>query len=206
MVRLTRVYTRTGDDGHTALGDGSRVAKNDARVVAYADVDEANSALGIAVAAEGADTMEPEVRDVVLRIQNELFDVGADLCTPLREDDRARTRLRIDDAAVARLEVACDRWNADLDDLRSFVLPGGSPTAAALHVARAVTRRAERSAWAAIEVHGSEPAAAQSPAGAGGVNPLTAVYLNRLSDLLFVLARVHNRGSGDVLWVPGEGR
>lgn len=203
MVRLTRIYTRTGDDGSTALGDFSRVAKTDLRVVAYADVDEANSQLGVALAGDGLD---PQIRTRLLRVQNELFDVGADLCTPLRADDTAASRLRITQDAITRLEDACDHWNADLGDLRSFVLPGGTPAAAALHVARAVTRRAERAAWAAIEQYGTEPAPAGDEAGTGGVNTLTATYLNRLSDLLFVLARVANRDAGDVLWVPGGDR
>jgi cob(I)alamin adenosyltransferase len=192
MVNLTRIYTRTGDDGTTALGDFSRTSKNDPRLTAYADVDEANSAIGVALA-----VTEPDERIAVLlrRVQNDLFDVGADLCTPLTAEPPERAPLRVTGEYVDRLEQACDTWNADLPALRSFILPGGRPASAFLHVARTVTRRAERSVWAAIETHGSE--------GDGGVNPITARYLNRLSDLLFILCRAANGEDGDVLWVPG---
>lgn len=191
MVNLTRIYTRTGDDGTTGLGDMSRTTKNDLRLVAFADVDEANSALGVALAAGG---ITGEVRDLLLRIQNELFDVGADLCTPVVAEP-AHPPLRVEPEYVARLESAIDEHNAALPKLRSFVLPGGSAAAAHLHVARTVVRRAERSTWAALAEHGS------------GMNVLAATYLNRLSDLLFVLARHANvDAGGDVLWKPGGDR
>jgi cob(I)alamin adenosyltransferase len=196
MVNLTRIYTRTGDDGTTALGDFSRTSKTDPRLVAYADVDEANAAIGVALALA---SLPDPVTSLLTRVQNELFDVGADLCvpvTPLAPDATAPLRVTAD--YVDRLETACDHHNADLRALRSFVLNGGTPGAALLHVARTVVRRAERSAWAAIDTYGD------------GVNALTAKYLNRLSDLLFILARVANTpacgGAGDVLWVPGGER
>jgi len=197
MVNLTRIYTRTGDDGTTALGDFSRTSKTDPRLVAYADVDEANSAIGVALAVDtaGAGDLADEVAQLLRRVQNDLFDVGADLCTPLTDVVPERPPLRVTQEYVTRLEAACDRWNAELAPLRSFVLPGGTPAAAHLHVARTVTRRAERAVWTALAHHGSE--------GDGGVNPLTATYLNRLSDLLFILGRHANRAAGDVLWVPG---
>ena len=198
MVNLTRIYTRTGDDGTTALGDFTRTSKTDPRLVAYADVDEANSTIGVALAVDaspGGGHLAADVVTLLRRVQNDLFDVGADLCTPLSDVAPERPPLRVTDGYVGRLEEACDRWNAELKPLRSFVLPGGTPAAAHLHVARTVTRRAERSVWAAVAHHGS--------AGAGGVNLLTATYLNRLSDLLFILSRHANRATGDVLWVPG---
>ncbi len=185
-VHLTRIYTRTGDDGTTALGDLSRVAKTSPRIAAFADVDEANAAIGVAVALGGLDA---EVVAVLLVIQNDLFDVGADLCTPIVAEPRW-TPLRVTQAYVDRLEAACDRFNATLDKLDSFVLPGGSPGSALLHVARTVTRRAERMTWAQLE---AEPET---------TNPVTALYLNRLSDLLFILSRHANREIGDVLWRP----
>jgi len=192
MVNLTRIYTRTGDDGTTALGDFSRTSKNDPRLVAYADVDEANSAIGVVLATTGLD--EPMVT-LLRRVQNDLFDLGADLCTPLSTTASKHPPLRVTGEYVDRLEQACDHWNADLPALRSFILPGGTAGSAYLHVARTVTRRAERAVWAAIETHGSS--------GDGGVNPLTARYLNRLSDLLFILCRAANGPDGDILWVPG---
>ena len=192
MVNLTRIYTRTGDDGTTGLGDFSRTSKNDPRLVAYADVDEANSALGV-VLAMGA-LAEPLVA-LVRRVQNDLFDVGADLCTPLTSTPPKHPPLRVTQEYIDRLEAACDEWNEDLPALRSFILPGGTPGSAFLHVARTVTRRAERAVWAAIDAHGTGPD--------GGVNPLTAQYLNRLSDLLFILCRVANGAAGDILWHPG---
>jgi cob(I)alamin adenosyltransferase len=198
MVNLTRIYTRTGDDGTTALGDFSRTSKNDARLVAFADVDEANSALGVVLSRSdnlSRSDLDPRIADLLRRVQNDLFDVGADLCTPLTDTTPERPPLRITQTYVTRLEEACDTWNADLPALRSFILPGGTPAAAYLHVARTVTRRAERAVWAAIETHGSS--------GDGGVNPLTAQYLNRLSDLLFILGRAVNGTDGDVLWTPG---
>ena len=192
-VVLSRIYTRTGDDGTTALGDGSRANKTDPRLAAYADVDEANCAIGAAVTMGG---LPAEITSLLIRVQNELFDVGADLCNPIAPADGqpARPQLRIDDNYVTRLEQACDAYNEGLPVLRSFVLPGGSPGAAALHTARTVVRRAERSAWAAVEAHGDT------------VSPLPARYLNRLSDLLFILARQANEPDGDVLWQPGGQR
>ena len=192
-VVLSRIYTRTGDDGTTALGDGSRADKTDPRLAAYADVDEANCAIGAAVTMGG---LPAEITSLLIRLQNELFDVGADLCNPVAPADgpSARSQLRIDDDYVTRLEQACDAYNEGLPVLRSFVLPGGSPGAAALHTARTVVRRAERSAWAAVEAHGDT------------VSPLPARYLNRLSDLLFILARQANQPVGDLLWRPGEQR
>jgi cob(I)alamin adenosyltransferase len=193
MVNLTRIYTRTGDDGTTALGDFSRTSKNDPRLIAYADVDEANSAIGVVLTM--APDLPAELAAVLRRVQNDLFDVGADLCTPLALTPPKHAPLRVTEAYVTRLEQACDSWNADLPALRSFILPGGSPGAAYLHVARTVARRAERSVWAAIEAHGTD--------AGGGVNTLTAQYLNRLSDLLFILSRAANGPQGDILWLPG---
>jgi cob(I)alamin adenosyltransferase len=185
-VHLTRIYTRTGDDGSTALGDMSRVSKTDPRLAAYADVDEANSAIGVALALGG---LADELRAVLGQVQNDLFDVGADLCTPVVPDPRFPP-LRVTEAYVQRLEQACDEFNEQLPKLNSFLLPGGTPGAALLHVARTVTRRAERSTWALLA------------ADAEHTNAMTARYLNRLSDLLFILARTANPG-GDVLWRPG---
>ncbi|MGH3874522.1 MAG: cob(I)yrinic acid a,c-diamide adenosyltransferase [Pseudonocardiaceae bacterium] len=185
-VHLTRIYTRTGDDGTTGLGDFTRVPKTDPRLAAYADVDEANSALGVALAL-GA--LPQRLVTVLLQVQNDLFDVGADLCNPLSEDPKYPP-LRIDDSYVTRLESWCDEFNAPLPKLDSFILPGGTPGAALLHTARTVTRRAERSTWALLAVD------------ADRTNPLTARYLNRLSDLLFILCRIANP-DGDVLWKPG---
>jgi cob(I)alamin adenosyltransferase len=185
-VHLTRIYTRTGDDGTTGLGDMSRAAKTGARVAAYGDVDEANSAIGVAIAL-GA--LPDPLATLLTSVQNDLFDVGADLCTPIVPDPQWPT-LRVDDSYVQRLEAACDEHNASLPKLDSFVLPGGTPGAALLHVARTVVRRAERSTWALLE---AEPDA---------TNPVAATYLNRLSDLLFILARVANAEPGDVTWRP----
>ncbi len=200
MVNLTRIYTRTGDDGTTSLGDLSRTRKTDSRLAAYADANEANAALGVALACT---ELPEDVRAVLLRVQNDLFDVGADLSTPLQESYEYPP-LRVDEAWVAELEADCDRYLEPLEKLRSFILPGGTPAAAHLHHALTVVRRAERSTWAAIEAHGTEPGATR---GEGGVNPVAATYLNRLSDLLFVLARTANAGAGgDVLWRPGGGR
>lgn len=187
MVNLTRIYTRTGDDGTTSLGDMSRTRKTDARLRAYADVDEANSSIGVALALGG---IEGDLHALLTGIQNDLFDVGADLCTPI-VDDPEYPPLRITMDYIERLEGACDSFNADLEPLRSFILPGGTPAASLLHVSRTVVRRAERSTWEALETYGE------------GVNPLTATYLNRLSDLLFILARTANAERGDVLWQPG---
>ncbi|MFY9330874.1 MAG: cob(I)yrinic acid a,c-diamide adenosyltransferase [Candidatus Nanopelagicales bacterium] len=187
MVNLTRIYTRTGDDGTTSLGDMSRTRKTDARLRAYADVDEANSSIGVALA---LGDLSGEVHALLTGVQNDLFDVGADLCTPIVENPEYPP-LRITDDYVTRLEQACDAYNENLSALRSFILPGGTPGAALLHVARTVARRAERTTWEAID---------EFPEA---VNPLTAAYLNRLSDLLFILARTANGEQGDVLWQPG---
>ena len=189
-VHLTRIYTRTGDDGTTGLSDFSRVTKNDSRLVAYADCDEANAAIGAAIAL--GSPAEPLTR-VLRQIQNDLFDAGADLSTPV-VDNPKYPPLRITQTYIDRLEAWCDQYNEPLPALNSFVLPGGSPLSALLHVARTVTRRAERSAWAAVE--------AQLEANTASVSPLPAKYLNRLSDLLFILSRVANP-DGDVLWQPG---
>lgn len=188
-VHLTRIYTRTGDDGTTGLSDMSRVAKTDARLVAYADCDEANAAIGAALALGHPDT---QITDVLRQIQNDLFDAGADLSTPIVENPK-HPPLRIAQSYIDRLEGWCDAYNAGLPALESFVLPGGSPLSALLHVARTVVRRAERSAWAAVDAHPE------------GVSVLPAKYLNRLSDLLFILSRVANP-DGDVLWRPGGDR
>ena len=192
MVNLTRIYTRTGDDGTTSLGDFSRVPKTDLRLVAYADVDEANSAIGVALATGG---LPDDVVDVLLTVQNDLFDVGADLCTPVKENPEVPP-LRVDEGYVAWLEQQCDRFNEELSPLRSFVLPGGTPGAALLHVARTLVRRAERATWAALHAHGED------------MNTVPATYLNRLSDLLFILSRYANRDQDgvvtDVLWEPGR--
>lgn len=188
-VHLTRIYTRTGDDGTTGLSDMSRVAKTDARLVAYADCDEANAAIGAALALGHPDT---QITDVLRQIQNDLFDAGADLSTPIVENPK-HPPLRIAQSYIDRLEGWCDAYNAGLPALKSFVLPGGSPLSALLHVARTVVRRAERSAWAAVDAHPE------------GVSVLSAKYLNRLSDLLFILSRVANP-DGDVLWRPGGDR
>ncbi|AXK34722.1 cob(I)yrinic acid a,c-diamide adenosyltransferase [Streptomyces armeniacus] len=190
MVNLTRIYTRTGDDGTTALGDMSRTAKTDARIGAYADANEANAAIGVAVA---LGELPEEVRTILVRVQNDLFDVGADLATPVAENPEFPP-LRVEQSYIDKLEADCDTFLADLEKLRSFILPGGTPGAALLHQACTVVRRAERSTWAALAEHGDV------------MNPLTATYLNRLSDLLFILARTANKEVGDVLWVPGENR
>jgi cob(I)alamin adenosyltransferase len=189
-VVLSRIYTRTGDGGSTALGDSSRVGKNDPRLAAYADVDEANCAIGAAIA---LGQLDGEVTALLTRVQNEMFDVGADLCNPITSNPKYPP-LRVDDSYVTDLERACDEHNAGLPTLRSFVLPGGTPGAALLHTARTVVRRAERTAWAALAAHPDS------------VNPVTARYLNRLSDLLFILARRANSERGDVLWKPGGER
>lgn len=190
MVNLTRIYTKTGDDGTTSLGDMSRTSKNDPRLEAYATVDEANSSIGVVLASEG---LSESVRALLVRIQNDLFDVGADLCTPV-VDSPAFEPLRVLESQITYLEEQIDSYNAQLSSLRSFVLPSGTQAAAHLHVARTVIRRAERRTWAAIHAFG------------GGVNPTTAKYLNRCSDLLFVLARYSNKDIGDQLWVPGANR
>lgn len=190
MVNLTRIYTRTGDAGETRLGDMSVTTKTDLRLEAYATVDEANAQIAVAVATGG---LTDHVVAVLTHVQNEMFDVGADLCNPVVADPEFPP-LRIEQASVDRLEQWCDHFNEDLEKLRSFILNGGTPAAAHLHVARTVVRRAERAAWAAHAVH------------AETMNPLAITYLNRLSDLLFILARHANREVGDVLWVPGGER
>jgi cob(I)alamin adenosyltransferase len=190
MVKLTRIYTRTGDDGSTALGDMSRAPKTDPRIGAYADVNEANAAIGVAVA---LGSLPEEIAQVLVRVQNDLFDVGADLATPVVADPKYPP-LRVEQGYVDKLEADCDRFLAGLEKLRSFILPGGTTGAALLHQACTVVRRAERSTWSALESHGES------------MNPLTAKYLNRLSDLLFILARTANKERGDLLWVPGENR
>ena len=190
MVNLTRIYTRTGDAGETRLGDMSVTSKNDPRLEAYADVDEANAHIGVALSLGG---LEDQVVRVLTTVQNDLFDVGADLCTPVVPDPEFPP-LRIEQEYVDRLESWCDEFNADLPKLRSFILNGGTPGAAHLHVARTVVRRAERAAWAAYREH------------AETMNVLAIKYLNRLSDLVFILARHANRANGDVLWKPGGER
>jgi cob(I)alamin adenosyltransferase len=199
MVNLTRIYTRTGDDGTTALGDLSRTRKTDRRLAAYADTNEANAAIGVALA---CGDLPEDVRAVLTRVQNDLFDVGADLSTPLQRS-YDYPPLRVKEEWVAELEADCDRYLARLEKLRSFILPGGSAGAAHLHLALTVVRRAERSVWAAVDEYGTDSGETR---GNGGVNPVTAAYLNRLSDLLFVLARCANLPGGDVLWSPGGGR
>ncbi len=202
MVNLTRIYTRTGDSGTTHLGDFTRTAKTDPRLAAYADTNEANAALGIAIA---AGQLDEDVVATLMRVQNDLFDVGADLCNPLAPSFDYPP-LRVEQQWIDELESDCDTYNERLGKLRSFILPGGSAGSAYLHLACTITRRAERSTWAAIEIYGTEPAEKGSNPP-GGINPLTATYLNRLSDLLFILARVANIGrGGDVLWQPGGGR
>ncbi|ACY21178.1 ATP/cobalamin adenosyltransferase [Gordonia bronchialis DSM 43247] len=198
-VHLTRIYTRTGDDGSTGLSDFSRVPKTDPRVIAYADCDEANACIGVALALGGG--VPDDIATVLTTVQNDLFDAGADLSTPVIDDPKYPP-LRIEQSYIDALESWCDRFGTDLPALNSFVLPGGTPFAALLHQARTVTRRAERSAWAAVTAYPDD------------TSVLPAKYLNRLSDLLFILSRVANRlpGSpdasppGDVTWVPGGDR
>lgn len=188
-VHLTRIYTRTGDDGTTGLSDFSRVSKNDARLAAYADCDETNAAIGVAVALGAPDE---RLTAVLRRIQNDLFDAGADLSTPVAENPEYPP-LRITQSYIDRLEAWCDEFNEPLAALNSFILPGGSALSALLHVARTVARRAERSAWTAVATYPDT------------ISVLPATYLNRLSDLLFILSRVANP-DGDVLWQPGGSR
>lgn len=188
-VHLTRIYTRTGDDGTTGLSDFSRVSKTDPRLIAYADCDETNAALGVVIS---LGSPPPDVAIVIARLQNELFDLGADLATPI-DPEPAYPPLRVTQEYVDRLEADCDTYNEDLEALSSFILPGGTPAGALLHVARTVARRAERSAWALMAVDPER------------TNPLAPTYLNRLSDLLFILGRVANP-EGDVRWVPGGER
>jgi cob(I)alamin adenosyltransferase len=185
-VRLTRIYTRTGDRGETHLGDLTRVSKLDERIVAAGSVDELNSHVGLALAHGVPEVMRPQLE----RIQNELFDLGADLAVPWSGE--ADDRLRVSVEQVERLERLCDEFNAGLPELKSFVLPGGAHAAAHLHVCRTICRRAERDAIAAERAHGA--------------NPLALAYLNRLSDLLFILARAANAGGAEPLWKPGASR
>jgi cob(I)alamin adenosyltransferase len=188
-VHLNRIYTRAGDTGMTRLGNNEKVAKTDPRLAAYADVDECNAAIGVALALGG---LAADVRAVLTAVQNDLFDVGADLCNPTEPGEPGQG-LRVTEEYVARLETWCDEFNARLSNLDSFILPGGTPGAALLHVARTVARRAERTSWALL---GAEQERTST---------LPAKYLNRLSDLLFILARVANP-DGDVKWVPGGQR
>ena len=199
MVNLTRIYTRTGDAGSTRLADTSLTSKTDLRVEAYGTVDETNAAVALAVALGG---LPPRVVEMLDLIRNELFDVGADLSTPLHSSPQWPP-LRIEQPSIERLEGWCDELSEELPDLRSFILPGGSASAAQLHVARTVCRRAERAAWRCVEAHGSE---VSDERGEGGVNLLAITYLNRLSDLLFIMSRATNGTEGDVLWVPGTDR
>lgn len=210
MVKLNRIYTKTGDDGTTGLGDGKRVSKTDIRVVAYGTVDEANAALGVCIVHAGAASLSgidraAAIASLLTGIQNDMFDLGADLCCPitveertesgLKPGDRKSVRLRVTPGQTARLERAIDEHNERLSPLNSFVLPGGSAFAAALHVARTVVRRAERDS---VQLLREQP---------GQTNPETVHYLNRLSDLLFVLARIANDdGAADVKWIPGANR
>jgi cob(I)alamin adenosyltransferase len=190
MVKLTKIYTRTGDDGTTGLGTGARTRKDDPRVEAYGDVDEANAAIGVAVIACGSGGL-PEIAELLQGIQHDMFDVGADLCVPVEAGEKPR--LRVQPAQTARLEAAIDRFNEGMASLTSFVLPGGTPAAAALHLARTVVRRAERRVVTLAK------------ADAAATNSEAVKYLNRLSDLLFVLSRAANQ-CRDVLWVPGANR
>ena len=201
MVKLTKIYTRTGDEGTTGLSDFTRVPKTDPRIEAYADVDEANSALGLALSLAKGE-FDEQTMSLVTRIQNELFDLGADLATPIHETYEYEP-IRVQEAWIKDLEDFIDSYNSKLDKLDSFILPGGTSLAAGLHLARTIVRRAERATWHAIETHGVEPA--KKGVEAGGVNVLAAKYLNRLSDLLFVLARVANSGN-DVKWKPTSTR
>ncbi len=188
MVFLSRIYTKGGDSGETGLGNGARVPKDHPRVTAYGEVDELNSVLGL-LAAYCPDTPE---KQLLQTIQNDLFDVGADLCVPPADGETNSNALRIVEAQYLRLEHAIDRLNEHLSPLQSFILPGGTPAAAWLHLARTVCRRAERSLVTLIQ---TEP-----------INPHALIYLNRLSDFLFVLGRKANEAGGDILWVPGKSR
>ncbi|MEQ8657026.1 MAG: cob(I)yrinic acid a,c-diamide adenosyltransferase [Hyphomicrobiales bacterium] len=195
MVILTKIYTKTGDDGTTGLGSGERRKKFDLRVEAYGTVDETNAAIGMARLSTGADATLADLDTMLMRIQNDLFDLGADLSTPPTDVDLGYEPLRVVEAQVNRLEAEIDQLNADLSPLNSFVLPGGTPAAAALHVARTVSRRAER---LSVELAEQEP---------GMVSTHVRKYLNRLSDFLFVASRwTNNKGAADVLWVPGKNR
>lgn len=193
MVVLNRIYTKTGDAGTTALGTGERVAKTSLRIAAYGTVDETNSTIGMVRLHLG--DAEPTVDAMLVRIQNDLFDLGADLCVPDRGQKLPFEPLRVSESQVTRLENEIDQMNAELQPLRSFILPGGKPAAAALHVSRTVSRRAER---LMVEL-AADPS---EPVSAAGLK-----YINRLSDFFFVAARyVNDRGTSDVLWVPGQNR
>jgi cob(I)alamin adenosyltransferase len=203
MVKLTKIYTRTGDEGLTGLSNFSRVRKTDPRIEAYADVDEANSAIGVAVSL-AQNEFDKETLDLLSQIQNDLFDLGADLSNPLNEHYEYEP-LRVDAVWIDALEAAIDKYNAELEKLDSFIIPGGSGLAAGLHLARTVVRRAERATWHAIEEHGTEPG--KKGHTKGGVSLTAVKYLNRLSDLLFVLARYANiKHGGDIKWVPAANR
>jgi len=201
MVNLTKIYTRTGDGGDTRLSDNSIARKSDARVEAYGHIDETNSVIGVLLARGDVDA---RIRDVLAIVQNELFDVGADISTPVVAEP-VWEPLRVIQPSIDRLEAWCDEFGAELPNLRSFVLPGGSAVAAQLHVARSTCRRAERAAWRAVEEFGGHDG--EEPAN-DGVSLLAVKYLNRLSDLLFNLARYANlvEGVDEVLWVPGGDR
>ena len=193
MVVLNRIYTKTGDAGTTALGSGERVPKTSPRIAAYGTVDETNAAVGVARTLLAGS--EPDVDAMLLRIQNDLFDLGADLCVPDKGEKLPYEPIRVADAQVTRLETEIDFMNAALDPLRSFILPGGTPTGAALHVARTVSRRAERMMVELVSIPGET------------VSAPALKYINRLSDFLFVASRyVNDRGKGDILWVPGKNR
>ncbi len=195
MVVLTKIYTKTGDDGTTGLGSGERRKKFDLRVEAYGTVDETNAAIGMARLSSGSDPTLSALDAMLMRIQNDLFDLGADLATPPTDEDLGYEPLRLVEVQVTRLESEIDQLNADLSPLNSFVLPGGTPVAAALHLARTIARRAER---LSVELSESEP---------GQVSSEVRLYLNRLSDFLFVAARwANDKGASDVLWVPGKNR
>ena len=198
MVTLSKIYTRTGDAGTTRLSDNSVARKTDLRVEAYGHVDEANSAIGLAVALGVPERIE----QMFTIIRSELFDVGADLSNPLHPSPQWEP-LRIEQPSIDRLEAFCDELQEGLPVLRSFILPGGNPGGAQLHVARTVVRRAERAAWQCAEQYGFEPSEEE---GQGGVNQLAITYLNRLSDLLFIMSRVANGVESETLWVPGTDR
>ncbi|MGK2308489.1 cob(I)yrinic acid a,c-diamide adenosyltransferase [Cutibacterium sp. V947] len=209
MVILSKIYTRTGDHGSTRLVDNSVAAKSDLRVEAYGLIDEANANIGLAVALDSmVHVLTDEVREALGIVQNELFDVGADLANPLTANPKWEP-LRTDAGSVDRLERWCDEFGADLPTLKSFILPGGNPVGAQLHVCRTAIRTAERAAWRAAEAYGTE-VSDDPETTPGGVNELAITYLNRLSDLLFILSRTANKAgedsSDEVLWVPGGER
>ena len=199
MVHLTRIYTRTGDAGQTRLSDNSVARKTDPRVEAYGSVDELNSAIGVLLANHDVDD---DAHGALRIIQNELFDLGADLSNPVAPNPKWEP-LRIIQPSIDRLEAWCDEFSADLPDLRSFILPGGTVAGAQLHLARTVVRRAERTAWDAVEAYGL---GVQPEGQPGGVNIIAVTYLNRLSDLLFIASRLVNGADAEVLWVPGADR